>query len=331
MGAFLKQDSGETAGGGNESFGGYSGGSSGGPPGVPSPDVGDLPGVIFGKDDTDIIIVIPKRSDGGGTLGRPETIPPEVTVDVDEIEDSQSPQSPSPDSESDTSDLYVDLTDDSSRDLSQVDFESGAVCTLPRFSLSFDSSLNLNEGYYDPTATDINLVEGDAALNPDQEGETGSGNGGGFSIDRADVELGKKLTDIVDKMAGLDRNVKIEKSISGITAKWNLANKNVLNDTLLSVVDLTREQDFGFYINETNFRDFAESTIPQDQEDILNVAPYDISGFVNSSHATDAFVNSFDSNIQINNVENKPTLTLKFADSIGARAQTTPVVMELFF
>ena len=82
--------------------------------------------------------------DSGFNLGNfstvlmPEFKIPIVTVDTSEIETLSNEsetveESPAP------GDVYVDLTDSNSSDLIDINFESGDICTLPYFFLSYSS------------------------------------------------------------------------------------------------------------------------------------------------------------------------------------------------
>jgi hypothetical protein len=301
MGSFSTLSTGETAGGGNESFYGDVSNGTRNTSGVPSPGSHGLPGVIIGQKDTDIVLIIPdtrtagpgfaenpggnqedQNTSAGLALGSFVAVNtdfdfPDVVIDMGsvELDPQQTPSPPEEVEEENQSPDIVNIIDDDS--LSLLDVTYDMACPMPKFNFTFESEFNLNASYYNPYATE-DALENAALISeeldiPEEESQSSGTN---ISID---TDWAASVVEIIDSIVNVDKNVKLADAIDVSRAQWDISNTNILDDLLTSTMDMQRDFDFGYFINETNFEDFAE-TQPggPDAEDIAR--PFDVSSFV---------------------------------------------------
>jgi len=148
--------------------------------------------------------------------------------------------------------------------MEEISLLEGADCKKPRLRIPISSDLIINEEYYTnldilPTSADI-VYSGNA-----DEPEPGSGSGGPQVSEPTGPKIGsnpsfwvEKVTDAITSMVDRDRNVHTEDLIDRTVAGWGASNPNWAADIIGQVESGFRDQDSNFYINETNFKDFAE-------------------------------------------------------------------------
>ena len=270
-----------SSGGEGDGWGGSnpSGGTSNAPDGVPAPGSDKIPGVVIGRKGGEIIIVFPDTDIAGPGLVASTNIStsgnspadalmaggfvasygasqPSVVIDMGSVTTTETASDIEP-VEVDSSDAIINLIDDDSARLSLADVEiSNRPCPLPVFNLSFESDLDLSGPYYNQAASADAIAGGNAAADPGADDDTATNT----EKARERVEWAKTVADIIDKIIDVDKNIKTEAVLDFVVSKWDVTNKNVLNDLMTDLLDNQREIDYGYYVTESNYKDIAQTT-----------------------------------------------------------------------
>jgi hypothetical protein len=149
--------------------------------------------------------------------------------------------------------------------MEEISLLEGTDCKKPKLRVPLTSGFSINEEYY----TELSLVansNGDIVYSGNaDEPEPGSGSGGPQVSEPSGPKIGdnpsfwvEKVNDAITGMVDRDRNVHTEDLIDRTVAGWEISNPNWAADIIRQVETGFREQDSSFYINETNFGDFAE-------------------------------------------------------------------------
>jgi len=346
MSTFSILSDGDTSGGGNERFLGTAfGNANPDKDGVPKPGSQGIPGVIIESSGPDIVIVFPDTGVAGpGFENNPEneTSPadsllisefsrglyvnvdiPLLAYDTSSVETSPTPESPE-NVEEENESLIINIIDDDSISLLDISIED-RPCPLPVFNLSFESNLSLSAPFYNEAASSYAIEYGDAAAgsssnNAEEEAE------GSIEQGRERVEWAESVAQIIDSIISVDKNIKHADLVDTSNSKWTLGNINALDDATTSILATQREVDFGYYINETNFRDFAQTTpgLPGAEE---IVKPFDVSTYV--SNGLSSSVYGYNSNID----NESDIVSLEMVDVVqqGYAEQYSTTMMQNYF
>ena len=171
--------------------------------------------------------------------------------------------------------LVVDFIDDDSISLAEA---RARDCDPIFFNLDFESRLSISDNYYNPLAS-LDAISGGTEPLPSTSTQDEEDEDSRNTTVEVDISWAESVAGEIDKIISLDKNVKLEDVGKYRDAKWQLGNTNALDDALTSVLSSQREIDFGFFITESNFKDYAQIVGVPDSEDIAR--PYDIDSIFN--------------------------------------------------